>query len=1225
MSQPVSKVVASTYFLCGWLLLFITLLPQTALAKHNAHHHQARNSIIVGSELDYPPFALINEKGEADGFSVDLFKAVANTMNIRVSFRVGPWSEVRAALENGEIDALPLVGYTEQRDKHFDFSLPHTVSYGAIFKRKGEKDINKLDDLHGSSIVAMLADNTHDYIIKHQLSDNIIGKSTVKDVLKALSSGQGDYAVLPRLVALVMSNELGIDNLEITGPLLDAYGPGFSFAVHEGDALLLAALNQGLNVVRASGEYDQICDKWFGDVAPREQHSKSLVRYVLIVGLAAGLILILGLVWNLMLRRQVALRTKALRQSELRFASTFAETAIGMAHVAPDGSWLRVNQALCDIVGYSEDELLKISFQDITHPDDLDADLHFVEQMLAGEIETYAMEKRYIRKDRTIIWINLTVSLVKREQGEADYFISVVEDISSRKQLEHMLVLERNQAQQYLETANVMMVALDNHGCITLINSKGLEILGYNEDELIGKDWFDTCLHEENIADVRTVFDLIIKGDIEAVEYYENPVLTKSGQQRTIAFHNSLLTDADGHIFGLLSSGEDITERIKAEQTINALVETTSRTLGTEFFNSSVTNLQRWLDADVVIIGELLNQKRVRSVAMRLDDAFIEQYTYDLKGTPCENVVEHGFCSYPENAQILFPLDEDLVKLHIEGYIGEPLKDRQGNSIGVICALSRTKHHFPEHAEDVMKIVAARAASELERRNAESRLNKFSRAIEQAGEAVVITDADGTIEYLNQAFTRITGYAPEEAIGKNPRILKSGKHDDQFYEAMWQRLTSGKVWQGRMVDKRKDGSLYPALVTISPLKSESGEISNYVGVQQSLKKVEELERQFYQSQKMEAIGTLVGGIAHDFNNSLAGIAGNLYLARVKTDHPEVLAKIESCEKLAFSAAAMIQQLLAFSRKGVVNMSTITIDSFLKEAIKLNRLSIPESVEISQRIEHSGLKVRGDINQLQQVMMNLLNNARDALEGRDSPRIDIKLTRERVQDESSGSSAEVKPGEYACITVEDNGCGITPEQKAHLFEPFYTTKEAGKGTGLGLAMVYGAVKTHGGWIYANPGAEGVGTAMTIYLPLVESGAEQPVEAVTDAVVEGSGELILLVDDNQMVLEVGEEVLRGLNYRVMTATDGHQAVERYREHQQEIGLLILDIEMPKMGGMEALKAIREINPDVKAIFATGYNKASAISGHDEFKAEVVISKPFAVSELSQLIRKQMDHFQ
>jgi len=511
-----------------------------------------------------------------------------------------------------------------------------------------------------------------------------------------------------------------------------------------------------------------------------------------------------------------------------------------------------------------------------------------------------------------------------------------------------------------------------------------------------------------------------------------------------------------------------------------------------------------------------------------------------------------------------------------------------------------------------------------ERKKAEEKVRRYSQAMEQSGEAIVIADRAGVIEHINPSYTLITGYAEAEAIGKKTSILKSDRQDEKFYAKLWNTIAGGQTWQGKIVNRKKSGECYPAMLTISPIRDEKGKITHFIGIQQNLEKFEEMEAQFYQSQKMEAVGTLVGGIAHDFNNTLAGITGNLYLAKKAAKSlPDVVERLVSVEKLSFSAAATIQQLLTFSRKGIVQMNPLSITTFLKETVKLQKVSLPENINFQLQISDADLQIKGDINQLQQVLMNLINNAFDAVQNQDNPSICVKLDRFYADASFFKGYSDIEEGEYACLSVIDNGMGIDPVHLQHIFEPFFTTKEPGRGTGLGLAMAYGSVKTHGGVIDVKSSQhEPSGTTVRLYFPLLSSGQVVALGASDDKIINGDGETILLVDDNDTVLETGCDVLEGLGYRVLTASDGVMAVEMYHSHGDEIDLLILDVVMPRLGGVEALQEIREINPHVKAMFATGYDKLSTLGVRKSEITEKVISKPFAVSKLSQMIREILE---
>jgi len=502
-----------------------------------------------------------------------------------------------------------------------------------------------------------------------------------------------------------------------------------------------------------------------------------------------------------------------------------------------------------------------------------------------------------------------------------------------------------------------------------------------------------------------------------------------------------------------------------------------------------------------------------------------------------------------------------------------------------------------------------------ERKRAEALVNKLSKSIEHAGESFLITDSQGIIEYVNPAFTKITGYPAEEAIGQSPRILKSGKQDDLFYSDMWNIISAGRSWSGKVIDRRKDGRFYPAMLNIAPIMDADGVITHYVSSHTDISELENMEHQFHQAQKMDAIGTLVGGIAHDFNNVLAGMNGSLYLAKQHArDNPEVVYKLESIEQLSFRAADMIKQLLTFARKDQVSMKRFRLNSFIKETLKFLRTSVPEDIEIHQDICSEPLMVNADATQLHQVLMNLVNNACDALESVEKPCISIQTDICDVDQEFLKSHSYFEVGPYAHVSVQDNGSGIPADIIKHLFEPFFTTKEQGKGTGLGLAMVFGAVKTHNGYVLVDS-VEGQGTVFHIYIPLLAVDGDDTATPEPDRVIMGEGETILLVDDEENILGSGKEVLESLGYQVLTASNGQQAIDMYKTASSTVSLVILDVVMPVMGGIDAAEHIRRMGSDVKVMFSTGYDK----NARGNLEDEAVLSKPFAVAEMSRLIRE------
>jgi len=501
-------------------------------------------------------------------------------------------------------------------------------------------------------------------------------------------------------------------------------------------------------------------------------------------------------------------------------------------------------------------------------------------------------------------------------------------------------------------------------------------------------------------------------------------------------------------------------------------------------------------------------------------------------------------------------------------------------------------------------------------------VQKLSQAIEQAGEGIIITNVEGMIEYVNAAFSNMTGYHEQELLGKRASALSrtASEENESLYDEVWASIHSGEIWSGKMVERRKDGTSFPTVTTISSIRSKAKEVTHLLLLQQDISVQESLEKQLFQAQKMESLGTLVGGIAHDFNNALAGITGNTYLAkRAAAELPAVLDKLAVIESLSFRSAEHIKSLLSFARKGVVRKNALLLDEFLNNLIRMYRGTLSEDIELTAGVLAEGLSVRADERLLQQVLVNILNNAKEALHGVKNASILIQMEAYVAEDAFLLSHPECVPGRYACISIHDKGCGIRREHLPHIFEPFYTTKNTEQGSGLGLAMAFGAVQTHAGAI-AVESEEGVGSTVFIYLPLLNTSADDRLMDDEQA-VEGYGETILLVDDDRSILSVGQEVLEGLNYRVLTASNGQEAMEVFNLNAPSVQLVVIDVVMPVMSGVDAVREMRRLQPDLKVIFATGYER-DQLRTSDRMDVETVMSKPFKVKDFSLIIRRKLD---
>ncbi|MEW6719815.1 MAG: response regulator [Thermodesulfobacteriota bacterium] len=504
-------------------------------------------------------------------------------------------------------------------------------------------------------------------------------------------------------------------------------------------------------------------------------------------------------------------------------------------------------------------------------------------------------------------------------------------------------------------------------------------------------------------------------------------------------------------------------------------------------------------------------------------------------------------------------------------------------------------------------------------RRTEAERVRLTAAIEQTGEAIVITDAAGAIRYVNPAFETVTGYSREEAIGQNPRILKSDRQDEAFYRDMWGTISSGRTWTGRMVNRRKDGTLYTEEATISPVRDPSGRIENYVAVKRDITENLRLTAQFQQAQKMESVGTLAGGIAHDFNNVLTAILGfgEMLKSRIAND-PKAIADLDQILAGAERASVLTRQILTFARRQIIEAGNIDLNRVVADLGKLLRKVLRADIEIRTRLAGGLPTIRADQGQMEQVLMNLVVNARDAMP--DGGLLTIETEEERLGEAYVKQYTYMKPGRYAVLSVSDTGTGMDEATRERIFEPFFTTKGPDRGTGLGLAVVYGIVKQHNGFIhvYSEPGK---GTRVRIYFPTVDASPDaKAVEPPGN--VEGGSETILLAEDDESIRRLAERTLGSLGYRVLTACDGEEAVEVFRRNAGEIAIAVLDVVMPKMGGKQAYDEMLSTSPDLKVLFLSGYS-ADAI--HDSFVLRPGIpflQKPYGLATLARKVREVLD---
>ena len=465
------------------------------------------------------------------------------------------------------------------------------------------------------------------------------------------------------------------------------------------------------------------------------------------------------------------------------------------------------------------------------------------------------------------------------------------------------------------------------------------------------------------------------------------------------------------------------------------------------------------------------------------------------------------------------------------------------------------------------------------REESEKVQQRLATAIEQAAEGIVITDPTGIIQYVNPAEENISGYNSDELIGQSADIFKSDKHHDDFYANMWGTIKAGNVWTGRFVNRKKDGTIYHEDATISPVYDKSGKLTNFVAVKHDVTKQIELQEQLFQAQKMEAIGTLAGGFAHDFNNKLQVIGGYVDLILFNKDVPEnIRPQLGVIKQAVDSSAELINGMMVFSRKTGVKLEPLDLNSLVTQFRSILTPVMPKTIDIDLDMSNDLWTINAVPSQIEQILMNLAVNARDAMPDGGKANHKNKITLFRMRS-FRRSYPNTKPGRCVLLSVTDIGKGMDHETVKHIFEPFFTTKEPGKGTGLGLSVVYGIVEKHGG-IIACDSEPSVGTTFRIYFPAIEE-VPQKQHSKKEEPPKGQGETLLLVDDDSNFLETTSRLLNRANYRVITTSNGKEALELYEKHREEIKLVILDLIMVVMRGEECLHSLLKIDPKVRVL--------------------------------------------
>jgi len=889
----------------------------------------------------------------------------------------------------------------------------------------------------------------------------------------------------------------------------------------------------------------------------------------------------------------------ALQKSEekYRLLATNSLDMIWMADL--DLKLTYVNAATQNLLGYSPEEYLKLGPLECIVPESWEKAISTADELYAeskiGENRQKVTELQYIHSNGTLVDVEVISNLLFDSEGQLIGYQGRSIDITKRKRMEVALLRSEERFRGMFENMGsgvAIFEAVDEGADFIFMdfNPAAERIEHVSREEVVGK---------------RLTEAFPVSTEVGIFEVFRRVWRTGEAERYPVCIceDGEMAGWRDNHIYRL-PSGEvvavydDLTAQKEAEW---ALQESEEK------YRLLATNT-----LDVIWTSDL-NHRLV----------FVNDAVENLLGyTPAElQDMEVAEYCLPDFLERIPAVAAELIEESERGEFSQKKIEMQvfhksGNPVDVELTIN-----LLFDSEGTIIGFQGRSVDITERKRIEEERERFVTAIDQAAETIVITDSEGLIEYVNPAFERITGYAREEALGLNPNVLKSGEHDEAFYRTMWETILGGETWHGVFVNQKKDGSTYTEEATISPVKDALGKIVNFVAIKMDITNELAREEQYRQTQKMESVGRLASGVAHDFNNILQTITGfcGLILSEMDPASPH-WTDVQEIQTAVKHAGDLTRQLLAFSRKRSSDYQTVDLNTVLSEGGKMLRQALGEGHQLQFQQDSTLYSVRADAIQILQIAMNLIVNARDAMpEGGE-----IVLATENVEflENQPVHMPNARKGLFVCLSVTDAGCGMDERQLGYVFDPFYTTKQPGEGTGLGLSVVYGIVKEHGGWIHVES-EPGNGSVFKIYLP--EHDGAVPDASALNGEVGGnglSGKKILLLEDEPMVRELTREILHNVGYTIYTAETVEEAKEVFASENGAFDLLFSDVMLPDGNGLELAESLLEQQPGLRVLLFSGYSDERAQVEAIRENGFGYMRKPFNLKTLLDLVSLTID---
>ena len=796
-------------------------------------------------------------------------------------------------------------------------------------------------------------------------------------------------------------------------------------------------------------------------------------------------------------------------------------------------------------------------------------------------------------------------------------------DVTQRREAEERLHASERRFRRMVENSWDVFAMVSADGTVDFISPSIRRVLGFDPSDYVGRPMFE-FVHPDDVMKLGEAFRDILSepGKSMAVELRGR---NAEGEWRWLdAVGTNLLEDPTvGAVVGVF---RDKTERRRTEEALRTVTEGVSGATGEDFFHSLVVLLTQVLGVEFALIAELRadTPDRIHTIAASAAGEKLADFERPLEGSPCAEVLGPRTCSFPNGVQRQFPHDRLLAELEAESYLGTPLLDSARRVIGLLVVMDREALAEEQLVRSTLEIFAPRVAAELERSRAEEALRRsegsYRALVEHAMYGIYRSTPEGRFEAVNPALVKMLGYESEGEVlaldiggdvyadaAVRERLIEQHRDAPQIegVEAEW---------------KRQDGVLFTVRLSGRPVR-EGHQLVAFEMIAEDVTERRALEDQLRHAQKMEAIGQLTGGIAHDFNNLLTVILANADMLERGLPHGdgELVEDLADLRRAAQRGSDMVRKLLGYSRRGMIALRPLNIATVVADLLPTMRRILPEHIEVRFLPRAADAVVQADEGALEQILFNLATNSRDAMP--DGGVLRIEVSHVLLDDEHNavrgwgGAS-----GEYVHLSVSDTGHGMDEDTKDRIFDPFFTTKPTGLGTGLGMAMIYGLVKQQEGFIDI-VSEVGEGTSVCLYFPLAveeEAGEE---EGDVDAKAPRGTETILLVEDEDAIRRAAKRLLEKVGYTVLLAADGEEALDVFGRYEADIDLVISDMVMPHIGGVELHDTLRDQGKDVRFLFTSGY-AGDADDQPPLGPSQPFLHKPWDVDELLLRVRGLLD---